>query len=161
MVIGLLNSVKSRISKNDGTGKDPRSGLERFLSGAGRSPTPTPSGSGGAPRWEGGAGGDGNAQPTPESDISAPLSSPVNSVSLSCTNDHDFILDKNVQQAIDACKPEARNLLQNRQQMERIKETLNEGYCDSSGMEGDLFFVGECTAFISLSARVSLIARRR
>ncbi|CAG7850452.1 SubName: Full=Uncharacterized protein {ECO:0000313/EMBL:CCA72144.1} [Serendipita indica DSM 11827] len=61
----------------------------------------------------------GNTQPTPESDI-----------------------NKNVEQAINACRPEARNLLQNRQRMEMIKEALDEGYCDVSGMAGDLVAVG-------------------
>ena len=51
-------------------------------------------------------------------------------------------LDKNVEQAINACRPEARNLLQNRQRMEMIKEALDEGYCDISGMEGDLVVIG-------------------
>jgi ATP-dependent Zn protease len=53
------------------------------------------------------------------------------------------LIDKNVEQAINACKPEARSLLQNREHMETIKEALNEGYCDISGFAIDLALVGE------------------
>jgi len=47
-----------------------------------------------------------------------------------------------VEQAINACKPEARSLLQNRQHMEMVKEALNEGYCDISGAAVDLALIG-------------------
>ncbi|CAG8707661.1 5144_t:CDS:2, partial [Acaulospora colombiana] len=59
------------------------------------------------------------------------------------SRNRDKFEDKNVQQAIDACRPEARNLLHNRQHMDQIKEALNEGYCDVSGMEGDLAFIDD------------------
>ncbi|EIW74063.1 hypothetical protein CONPUDRAFT_86046 [Coniophora puteana RWD-64-598 SS2] len=49
----------------------------------------------------------------------------------------------NVTQAINACKPEGNNLIQNRKQMQMIKESLDDGYCDISGQVGDLKLVGE------------------
>lgn len=44
--------------------------------------------------------------------------------------------------AIKACRPEAGNLLRNREEMCQVKESLNEGYCDISGRIGDLNRVG-------------------
>ncbi|KAK7057384.1 hypothetical protein R3P38DRAFT_2840641 [Favolaschia claudopus] len=49
----------------------------------------------------------------------------------------------NINMAIQACRPEAGNLLRNREQMQKVQEALNEGYCDISGRVGDLTIVGE------------------
>jgi len=50
----------------------------------------------------------------------------------------------NIDTAIRACKEEKSNLIQSRQQMRMVKETLNDdGYCDISGNIGDLTFLGD------------------
>ncbi|KAJ6497900.1 hypothetical protein C8R45DRAFT_984590 [Mycena sanguinolenta] len=49
----------------------------------------------------------------------------------------------NIDMAIQACRPEAGHLLKNREQMQQVQESLNEGYCDISGRVGDLNVVGE------------------
>jgi hypothetical protein len=50
--------------------------------------------------------------------------------------------DANIQNAIKACRPETRGLMRNREQMQTVKESLNEGYCDVSGKAGDLRHIG-------------------
>lgn len=50
--------------------------------------------------------------------------------------------DQNVDNAIKACRPETRGLLRNQEHMQRVKETLNDGYCDVSGQAGDLQLIG-------------------
>jgi hypothetical protein len=45
--------------------------------------------------------------------------------------------------AIAACKPESQSLLRNRQQMNMVKESLDEGYCDISGSTDDFALAGE------------------
>jgi hypothetical protein len=47
--------------------------------------------------------------------------------------------------AIKACAPERSNLLRNREEMQMVKESLDEGYCDVTGRTGDLNFVGMCS----------------
>ncbi|KAK0461397.1 uncharacterized protein EV420DRAFT_1669612 [Desarmillaria tabescens] len=47
----------------------------------------------------------------------------------------------NIDMAINACRPEKNHLLQNREQMRIVKESLNEGYCDLSGHSGTLKLV--------------------
>ncbi|KDQ54066.1 hypothetical protein JAAARDRAFT_409896 [Jaapia argillacea MUCL 33604] len=42
-------------------------------------------------------------------------------------------ISSNIETAIKACKEEKSDLLRNRQQMQMVKESLNEGYCDVSG----------------------------
>jgi len=49
---------------------------------------------------------------------------------------------RNIEMAIDSCKPESGGLLQNREHMQRVKESLNDGYCDVSGRKGDLHHIG-------------------
>lgn len=44
--------------------------------------------------------------------------------------------------AIKACTQEQGHLLRNRDQMQMVKESLDEGYCDISGRAGDLDFIG-------------------
>lgn len=46
--------------------------------------------------------------------------------------------------AIKACREEQGHLLRNREQMQTVKESLDEGYCDISGRAGDLDFIGRC-----------------
>ncbi|KAI0299353.1 hypothetical protein B0F90DRAFT_1810632 [Multifurca ochricompacta] len=48
----------------------------------------------------------------------------------------------NIDMAIRACAPERSNLLRNREEMQVVKESLDEGYCDVSGRAGDLDLVG-------------------
>jgi len=45
--------------------------------------------------------------------------------------------------AIKACKPEEGTLLHNRKRMEIVNESLNEGYCDTSGQIGNLELLGK------------------
>ncbi|KAH8112414.1 hypothetical protein DFH11DRAFT_1607467 [Phellopilus nigrolimitatus] len=51
-------------------------------------------------------------------------------------------IETNIRQAIDACKGESGNVLQNREHMQTVKETADEGYCDISGRVSDLLFIG-------------------
>ncbi|KAL4076679.1 hypothetical protein V8B97DRAFT_2021990 [Scleroderma yunnanense] len=48
----------------------------------------------------------------------------------------------NVDMAIKACRPEQEKLLHNRQKMEVVNESLDEGYCDISGQIGELDHLG-------------------
>ncbi|KAJ7647485.1 hypothetical protein FB45DRAFT_893565 [Roridomyces roridus] len=52
-------------------------------------------------------------------------------------------ISSNIDMAIQACRPESGNLLRNREEMQQVQESLNEGYCDISGRAGDLKVVGE------------------
>ncbi|KAJ6593724.1 hypothetical protein B0H19DRAFT_1091788 [Mycena capillaripes] len=52
-------------------------------------------------------------------------------------------ISSNIDMAIQACRPESGNLLHNREQMQQVQESLNEGYCDISGRVGDLTAVGD------------------
>ncbi|KAN0125288.1 Protein of unknown function (DUF3684) domain containing protein [Lactarius tabidus] len=51
-------------------------------------------------------------------------------------------ISNNIDMAIQACAPERSNLLRNREEMQTVRETLDEGYCDVSGRAGELNFVG-------------------
>ncbi|TFK25484.1 hypothetical protein FA15DRAFT_703591 [Coprinopsis marcescibilis] len=53
------------------------------------------------------------------------------------------VINSNIDMAIRACKPESHNLLRNREHMEQIKESLNESYCDVSGHNQHLVFLGQ------------------
>jgi hypothetical protein len=53
-------------------------------------------------------------------------------------------LANNIDMAIKACAPERSNLLRNREEMQMVRETLDEGYCDVSGRAGELNLVGMC-----------------
>jgi hypothetical protein len=53
-----------------------------------------------------------------------------------------FFLARNIDLAIDSCRPESANLLQNRQAMQRVKESLDDGYCDISGRKENLHNIG-------------------
>jgi hypothetical protein len=50
--------------------------------------------------------------------------------------------DANIQNAIKACRPETRGLMRNREQMQTVRESLDEGYCNVTGKAGDLVHVG-------------------
>ncbi|KAJ3749126.1 hypothetical protein DFH05DRAFT_638806 [Lentinula detonsa] len=64
-------------------------------------------------------------------------------------------ISANIDMAIKACRPESGNLLRNREQMQQVKESLNEGYCDISGRAEDLQHVGTVGALkVYLSAEV-------
>lgn len=51
-------------------------------------------------------------------------------------------LARNIELAIDSCKPESGNLLQNRERMYRVKESVDDGYCDISGRKENLHNIG-------------------
>ncbi|KAH9171880.1 hypothetical protein EDB89DRAFT_2070434 [Lactarius sanguifluus] len=51
----------------------------------------------------------------------------------------------NINMAIGACAPESSNLLRNREEMQMVKESLDEGYCDAFGRAGELNLVGMCS----------------
>jgi len=57
--------------------------------------------------------------------------------------------------AIRACRPESGSLLRNREHMQQVKETLDEGYCDISGRAGDLKHIG--MVWLSCGSSESLI----
>ncbi|KAF9451267.1 hypothetical protein P691DRAFT_796992 [Macrolepiota fuliginosa MF-IS2] len=48
----------------------------------------------------------------------------------------------NIDMAIKACRAESSNLLQNRQDMQRVKEIDNDGYCDISGHAQNMRSIG-------------------
>ncbi|KDR75405.1 hypothetical protein GALMADRAFT_227055 [Galerina marginata CBS 339.88] len=52
-------------------------------------------------------------------------------------------ISRNIEMAINSCKSESANLLQNREHMQRVRESLNDGYCDVSGRKGDLHNIGQ------------------
>lgn len=47
--------------------------------------------------------------------------------------------------AMKACAPEKSNLLRNREEMQMVRESLDEGYCDVTGRTGDLDHIGMCS----------------
>lgn len=49
----------------------------------------------------------------------------------------------NIETAIRACKEERSDFIQSRREMQMVKESLNDGYCDISGNLGDLTALGE------------------
>ncbi|KAG8743102.1 hypothetical protein FRC10_000402 [Ceratobasidium sp. 414] len=56
-------------------------------------------------------------------------------------------IENNARMAIAACRPESQSLLRNRQQMQMVKESLNEGYCDISGSIDDLTLTGDVAGY--------------
>ncbi|KAF8972951.1 hypothetical protein BDZ97DRAFT_1778504 [Flammula alnicola] len=52
-------------------------------------------------------------------------------------------ISKNIELAVNSCRPESADLLQNREHMQRVKESLNDGYCDISGRKGNLHNIGQ------------------
>jgi hypothetical protein len=53
-------------------------------------------------------------------------------------------LANNVDMAIKACAPERSDLLRNREEMQIVLESLDEGYCDVTRKTNDLELVGMC-----------------
>ncbi|EIN13823.1 hypothetical protein PUNSTDRAFT_117488 [Punctularia strigosozonata HHB-11173 SS5] len=49
----------------------------------------------------------------------------------------------NINTAIQACRQEQGSVLHNREQMQLVKESLEEGYCDVSGRADDLVHIGD------------------
>ncbi|EIW60639.1 uncharacterized protein TRAVEDRAFT_119941 [Trametes versicolor FP-101664 SS1] len=52
-------------------------------------------------------------------------------------------ISSNIDLAIKACKEERGEMLKNRRQMQMVKESLNEGYCDISGHPADMTLIGD------------------
>ncbi|KAF8160987.1 hypothetical protein B0H34DRAFT_699011 [Crassisporium funariophilum] len=52
-------------------------------------------------------------------------------------------ISNNIDMAINACRSESANVLSNREHMQEVKESLNEGYCDISGRTGNLRNIGQ------------------
>ncbi|RXW23364.1 hypothetical protein EST38_g2483 [Candolleomyces aberdarensis] len=53
------------------------------------------------------------------------------------------VISHNIDLAVKACRQESGNVLQNRQSMQEVRETMNESYCDVSGTAENLKFAGE------------------
>jgi len=69
----------------------------------------------------------------------------------------EFSPASNIDTAIRACKEERSDLIQSRQQMQMVKETLNDGYCDISGNIDDLSFLGKLDApYQSLQPQITV-----
>jgi hypothetical protein len=54
------------------------------------------------------------------------------------------ILANNIDMAIKACAPERSDLLRNREEMQIVLESLDEGYCHVTRKTRDLELVGTC-----------------
>lgn len=54
-------------------------------------------------------------------------------------------LADNIDMALKACSPERRYLLRNREEMQIVLESLDEGYCDVTRKTRDLELVGTCS----------------
>ena len=82
---------------------------------------------------------------TPQPSVT-PLSNIGAYLSLSRLSRANLMLhaESNINQAIAACREERGNVLQNRESMQTVRESLDEGYCDVSGKVSDLVNVGEC-----------------
>jgi hypothetical protein len=53
-------------------------------------------------------------------------------------------LGSNIDMAIKACAPERSDLLGNREEMQIVMESLDEGYCHVTRKTTDLILVGTC-----------------
>ncbi|KAG9042649.1 hypothetical protein FS837_010600 [Tulasnella sp. UAMH 9824] len=51
-------------------------------------------------------------------------------------------IEKNIQAAINACRSQNSSVIENRQHITPVKESLKDGYCDIMGAEADLTLVG-------------------
>ncbi|TFK75311.1 hypothetical protein BDN72DRAFT_892280 [Pluteus cervinus] len=56
-------------------------------------------------------------------------------------------ISANIDLAIQACQHESQGVLKNREEMIRVKESLDEGYCDVVGRAGNLITIGEMGSF--------------
>ena len=52
--------------------------------------------------------------------------------------------------AIKACREERGKVLHNHENMQVVKEALNEGYCDVSGRAGDLKLLGKSQFVVAI-----------
>ncbi|KAF9484470.1 hypothetical protein BDN70DRAFT_910674 [Pholiota conissans] len=69
---------------------------------------------------------------TPPSDFAGNLGvTPLSSIS------------RNIDLAVSSCRPEAGDILHNREHMQRVTESMNDGYCDISGQKGNLHNIGQ------------------
>lgn len=68
-------------------------------------------------------------------------------------------IDSNIQTAISACSEERSNVVQTRQQMQMVKETQNEGYCDVSGHVGKLELIGTFNSSMTGCAETDISTR--
>ncbi|KAJ2913257.1 hypothetical protein MD484_g7175, partial [Candolleomyces efflorescens] len=53
------------------------------------------------------------------------------------------VISHNIDLAVKACREESGSVLQNRQSMQEVRETMNESYCDVSGTSENLKLAGE------------------
>ncbi|KAG8964407.1 hypothetical protein FRC03_001808 [Tulasnella sp. 419] len=56
-------------------------------------------------------------------------------------------IEHNIQMAINACRPESGSVLENRQRMTMVKESLEDGYCDVSGSDKDFDAMGMISGY--------------
>jgi hypothetical protein len=54
-----------------------------------------------------------------------------------------MFIGSNVAMAIKGCRPEEGKIVHDRREMEMIKESLDEGYCDVSGHVAELDHIGK------------------
>lgn len=92
----------------------------------------------------------GVSQP-PSKGSGGPNITPLRNICMFCESDAQkrhlilhFCPANNIDMAISACAPERSNLLRNREEMQMVKESLDEGYCDVSGRAGELNLIGMC-----------------
>ena len=69
--------------------------------------------------------------------------------------------ESNIRQAIAACREERQDLLHNREEMQMVKESLEEGYCDVAGRVSDLAFIGPQFLCTHLEMNEAYICFRR
>ncbi|KIY74271.1 hypothetical protein CYLTODRAFT_416120 [Cylindrobasidium torrendii FP15055 ss-10] len=90
------------------------------------------SGPGSYGQAEGSSSGSSTSSPLPPKPAqSRPTGQPATGASRSA-------ISSNIDQAINACRPEKNHLLHNRQEMRMVKESLNDGYCDLTAHVGSL-----------------------
>ena len=70
------------------------------------------------------------------------------------------VLAANIDMAIRACREEHGQVLQNHENMQVVKEALNEGYCDVSGWAGDLKLLGTTVFFSFSPSLIDFLLRR-
>ena len=56
--------------------------------------------------------------------------------------------DANIDMAIRACREERSQVVQNKERMQVVRESLNDGYCDVSGQGGDMTLAGLSTSIL-------------
>jgi hypothetical protein len=71
-----------------------------------------------------------------------------------------LIIAANINTAVQACRQEQGNVLHNREQMQLVKESLEEGYCDVSGRADDLTHIGMYFSVLRDTLLLNLYYRR-